>query len=238
MNRIITAIYLFLISLSVSATNLEIGVFELSPYVYKTEKGLSGALIKFLKKVEKSSNLTFSYKVLPYPRLLEDIKRDKVDIAIFYPNFKARTNRLKYIKTLGNQNYIISKRYSAFRKLKSHNNTLGIIRGANYGDLIDSHDSSKKIKLKSYEQGIKLLSADRLDYLTIPSTVFYKLCDNKKKCNSFELRSVRHVNEKFNWIHASPKMLDKKEKLLLEFKKAHNLVIRKFGYKFLHEFLD
>lgn len=227
--------YLLILTLSLvcQANELKIGLFELYPYVYRSQGSYHGVMIDFLNEVNHQTDLKFVYKVTPYPRLIESLKNDQVDIGILYPNSMAGIDKQKLFPTLGNQNYIISFKH---KKLDLHlmPKTIGIIRGASYSNFVDDYPKKYKIPLKNYEIGIKMVKAKRLDYLMIPSTVLYSLCP-MKICGNSKLTFIEPVNEKKNWVHATKHA---KPKMLKKFRAAHDFTLKKQGYQHLHDLLN
>lgn len=224
---------LFFLIQSAYGESLKIGLFELYPYVYNTKKGPQGVIINFLNQIQKESEIKFVYHVTPYPRLIKSIKTDHVDVGILYPNSKAGIDRYKEFPTLGNQNYLVSFKHKVFNK-KDKTKKIGVIRGASYCPYVDGYPEKMKIKLKSYEQGLKMVGAGRLDYLMIPSTVLYSLC-SEDMCGKTKLNLIHSMNTKNNWIHASSHTSKRKVEL---FKQAHDKVLKKHNYNYLHDLID
>ncbi len=223
-------------SFQIFAQDITIGVFEIKPYLYKgADNQLHGVLVDFLKQIdEEAKGLNFVYKIFPYKRLLEELRSENVDVAIFYENNKAGTNKFKAFSTLGNINYVIGR--DSFIKSEFRSNLdlrIGLIRSASYGPRVDSIPRSQKLELKNYHQGIDLMKRGRSNYLVIPSTVLEDYC-YKNSC-SHEVFKVRDkLNEKNNWFHITSKI---SKNLVSKIKEAHDRVIEKKGYQYLHDLL-
>ena len=211
---------------------VKVGLFALEPYAKMVDGNPQGIMYQFLNEVdEEMSDVKFRYDVFPYNRMINQLKGGDIELAVFYENNKAGTNELKAFETLGNINYIIGATlYSKdIEKLK-----LGLIRLASYGPEIDDIAQDKKIFLKTYDQGIKMLKYRRISHLVIPSTTFYDYCKkNSLECEKDIFKNKTRVNEKNNWVHVKNISLEVQRKI----KQAHDKVIKKKKYQYLHDLL-
>lgn len=224
---------LFIFSSTVFAKEVRVGLFGLIPYAYEEDGKTSGILYDFLNEVDKElKNLKFSYRIYPYNRLLEELKSGSVDLALFYSNEKAGTAKYQYHESLGNVNYVVGiNRFDP----KNKNFKIGVIGAASYGDEIDSLDEKRKISLKDYAQGIRMLEYLRLTHLVMPSTGKNHYCQNDKiRCPDKFFKNSIKINEKNNWLHLGDNLSSKEKELI---KKAHDKVIKRMNLKYLHDLL-
>ena len=161
---------------------MSVGLFGLKPYALINGSQVSGILYDFLEEISSEiQEVQFQYKVYPYNRLLQELQSGDVELALFYPNNKAGTDKFLKFQTLGNINFVIGpKAYHQDDKSLR----LGVIKQASYGIEIDNIHDSRKVHLKNYEQGIKMLSYGRISHIVIPSTTYHYYCEkNGEECN-------------------------------------------------------
>ncbi len=224
-------IFSLIFTFQVLAQTIIVGVFEIKPYTFESEKGLDGVLINFLIEIDNElEDINFEFKLYPYRRLLQELRNGSVHMAVFYQNDAAGTNRFKFLKTLGNINYIIgSKNFDTTEK----EYVIGVIRSASYGPEIDHLPKQNKLGLKNYHQGIDLLKIGRISHLVIPSTVIDEYC-KKQSCEQKAFSTRLKMNEKNNWIHLTSKVSQAaREKI----KSAHDKVVGAKSYRYLHDLL-
>ena len=225
--------FLFIFSANVFAKEVKVGLFGFIPYAYEENGKITGILYDFLNDIDKEIRpLKFTYRIYPYNRLLEELKSGNVDLALFYSNEKAGTTKYQYHESLGNINYVVG--INSFDP-KNENFKIGVIGAASYGDEIDHLDEKKKIFLKDYAQGIRMLEYLRLTHLVMPSTGKNHYCQNDKiRCPDKFFRNSTKINEKNNWLHLGDNLTPKEKQLI---KKAHDQVIKKKNLKYLHDLL-
>ncbi len=217
--------YLFLllsINVCFAKPQISIGVFQAKPFAYSEGEHAKGIVPDFLNKM-LSSEFDIKFKVLPYIRAIDAIKSDRVDMIIMYPNDKIKDGVLKGCLTLGNDNLIVTN------KTKKNDNTLALIRGANYG--VEISKEFKRVGVVDYEQSFKLIKAQRVSNIMISSAAwhFYKSQLNSKNYN------VTVVNFVQNMLYFR-KNFDKnlKEKIC----KLNNRILKKYPTKKFDDFMQ
>lgn len=217
---------------SFAMETVKIGLFALEPYAKMVNGKPEGVMYDFLNEVdEEMPEIKFIYDAYPYNRMITQLKNRDIELAVFYQNKKAGTEKFKAFETLGNINYIIGATLytEGLKNLK-----LGLIRSASYGDKIDNIRDENKVLLKTYDQGLQMLSYGRITHLVIPSTTFYDYCKkNSAKCRKDYIKHKVAVNEKNNWVHMNGVSKEKMKKI----QEAHKKVIQNKKYKYVHDLL-
>ena len=234
MKAIFTLIFLGISS--VSFATVRVALFDVPPFSYINKKGeLDGLVYKLCKKIEKESGMIFSYTLVPYARAVKLLKNGEVDLGIFYPSNEYKSDFIELVPTLGNVNYLISKKPLKINSITEIADAkIALLRGAKYFREFDDLKKPGEVSVQDYNMSLNMLLLNRVDLAVVSSAAFeYFLRKNnikkEKVFNTFTL------NRQTNWIHVTSKMNSStREKLI----KANLSVINKGNYKDLTDLFD
>ncbi|WP_417335462.1 substrate-binding periplasmic protein [Halobacteriovorax marinus] len=229
------AILILLFSLiSIEAhSKVRVVLFDVAPFSYINENGkLDGLVYNLCKKIEKESNLEFTYTLVPYARAIKLLRDGEMDMAIFYPSSKYKKDFDQLTPTLGNINYLVSLKDIQIKKLSDiGSRKIAFIRGAKYSPEFDALEKPGTVFMQDYSKALQMLLLNRVDIVVISSAAFkYFISENKldagKGFNTFML------NEQKNWIHLR-KGISNEIKSALE--QANEKVIKSNQYQSLED---
>lgn len=149
--------------------NIQIGVYILAPWVYEVDGKLQGAEIELLGETTKRLGVTASYNVLPFKRLLSDMKEGRLDmmlgifkkpereVFIHYiePPYQLKSNKAFYVLK-GNEQLVT--KYEDLHQL-----TVGAILAAKYFPSFDDDSNIKKEYVYENKQNFPKLLDNRID---------------------------------------------------------------------------
>ncbi|PIK13783.1 transporter substrate-binding domain-containing protein [Halobacteriovorax sp. JY17] len=233
--KVLLSLFLFFIVFT-SFAKVRVALFDVPPYSYINEKGdLDGVVYKLCKKIEERSGLKFTYTLVPYARAIKLLKDGEVDLGVFYPSEKYRGEFSALTPTLGNINYLITKKAIKIKSLKEIGSLkIALIRGAKYSKEFDALEKPGQVFVQDYNKSLHMLLLNRVDLVVVSSAAFeyFLRMNNIKSENSFNIFTL---NNQKNWIHVSKKMSNtNKEKI----KKANTSVIESGNYKSLEDLLQ
>ncbi|WP_157680594.1 ABC transporter substrate-binding protein [Bacteriovorax sp. Seq25_V] len=214
---------------------VKVGLFDVAPFSYINGKGeLDGVTFKFLKKLETESGLKFNFTILPYARLVDNLKDGNVDMGMFYPSSKNSGDFIKLSETLGNDNIIVLRSDISAKALSDlKGKIIARIRGGKYYDEFDNDDEIRKVDSVNYAQSATLFLARRVDGFIIPRVALRYLIHT----NNYRKEDFSHsifVNHKKNFLHIRNGLSEELKKKL---EIANIEVIKKYKLKKLEDLL-
>ena len=157
---------------------LKIAVFQSRPYGFIGEKGgLQGLSVDQTKAIMKEANLPYEMTLANYSRIINGLRSGKVDVTILLWS-DAALEVAECIETImALKNIVVGKKgtnWSSVTDLHAMQRPVGTSRGARYGELFDDDTEIPKYPIDSYEQGLQMLFAGRLDAIVGVEHTIYK----------------------------------------------------------------
>lgn len=183
-----------------SEETLNIDIININPFGIEDEKSTQkGIHYDYFKEVMRRINKPFKLAIKPYPRVINSLLKSEIHLTMVYKQ-NSFPKEFELCKSIGFKNFIISSKNSPISSLNDlKNKSIGIIRNAKYEDHFDNDNSIKKIELKNYLQGLKMLDIDRLDGLAISEPAYKYFARARKNKYAQPL----YLNTKYNYIYGS-----------------------------------
>lgn len=220
---------------SFSQERMKVGLFSVEPFSHINNKGeIEGISYKFLKELEETSSLSFTFYILPYPRVIKSLKDGSIDIAFVHDNQELNHDSLALIKSLSNENIIVLRPGLEAKTISDLKNvTIAKIRSASYSKDFDENENIKKFDTKDYRQSLSVFLSKRVDGLIIPRAALTFLV-NQSKYDSKLFTNQIVVNEKNNWLYVSHSVTATQKNKIID---AHKKLLELKKYKKMDDLL-
>ena len=151
------------------------------PYYYQKNGNMTGFSVDVINYIEAHSNYDFEFIILPWPRALHLVSQGEVDFVLTLFNTPQRAQVYHFIEPA----YGIE--VSQLFRLRANNidysgkleqltpYSIGTLREYSYGEYFDQADYLKKLPVLTEEVLLKLLLAERTDFIISNSHVFKQL---------------------------------------------------------------
>ena len=214
---------------------IKVGIFNVEPFSYINPEGeMDGVTYKFLRKLEEETQFKFVYTILPYARVVGNLKDGVVDLAMFYPSHQNNGSFIKLTQTIGNDNIIVLRTDLQAKSLADVKGlSIARIRGGKYFEDFDNNELIKKVDVVNYSQSISLFLGKRVDGFIIPRVALNHLLKDKK-FHKEDFKNTFFVNHKYNFIHVRNNLPVAIRNKIVESNKA---IIKKYQYKRLEDLL-
>lgn len=204
-------IRLMLIFLSIAPTCapgkvLKIESLEIYPFGYIDSKGApTGLIYDISNQIAQTAGYEYQNTLIPYPRLIKDLKSGTADFSIRYTNDELKTISIPRDEIIGFQTIIVGLKDTSFTKLEDlHGKTVGTIRSAHFDDQFNKSQKIIKVEFLDYDHSIKMLMKKRLDAV-IGSDIGLNLAFIKNNIPASALGKPLKLQKKYFIIHYSKK---------------------------------
>ncbi|RRJ84817.1 substrate-binding periplasmic protein [Aestuariirhabdus litorea] len=168
-----------LVSGGLHADSIAVATTTVKPWGYLDNEGApQGLLSQFIRELEDHSGLPMNNTLEPYPRVIQEIKSGKADIAVLLKSPESD----KFAIDLGE----VVKTSTIFIALAGTppidtldaliGSRVGHIRGSKYGTEFDDHPSIHRVPVSDVAQGLRMLRQGRIEALASTDySLFYTL---------------------------------------------------------------
>lgn len=157
---------------------LKIAVFQSRPYGFIGEKGgLQGLSVDQIKAIMKEAKLPYEMTLANFSRIINGLQKGDVDVAILLWSDAALEVAECIDTIMVLKNIVVGKKgtnWSSVTDLHAIQRPVGTSRGARYGEMFDDDTEIPKYPIDSYEQGLQMLFAGRLDAIVGVEHTIYK----------------------------------------------------------------
>lgn len=190
-----------------SATVLHVGVPELAPLAHIDEHGrLVGTTVLYFDLLQEKTGLEFKLVPYPYARIIYGIKEGTIDLAVIFKNPQLG-GYADFIGPVSQSKVIVLPQlgmeidsYDQLQPLKQ----FAVIRSASLSKEFDHDFQLRKLQVRNYEQGLQLLSLNRVDALVGSLIgIEHSVAALGKSMNEFG--QPFELSEKEIWLHFSKK---------------------------------
>jgi polar amino acid transport system substrate-binding protein len=234
MKNFILIIILFLLpTISISENRIKAGLFQIVPYAYVEKEKVVGITAEIIQNIKEVSGLNIESKLLPYKRMLIELKSGDIDFAVFFLSEYSESFSEKLIPLYSLETIVIGKKGLIINDVEElYNLRLATPRGVNYNSKLDINKKPLNIRyVMDYKNAILMLERNRIDAIIAP-----------KKILSFQLKqlgkSLEDLGSAFTlikntaWLQYSDKSKHKEHKkalikagaILLENGKISNII--------------
>ncbi|WP_158968211.1 transporter substrate-binding domain-containing protein [Paraglaciecola sp. L3A3] len=204
---------------------LNVGVPEFPPFAQVNEHGLLvGTVVNYFELLAEKTGIEFKLVPYPYARIVFGIKQGTLDLTLIYKNTQLE-DYADFIGPISKAKVIVLPQlgkelssYSQLHLLKQ----FAVIRSASLSKAFDRDFQLRKLEVRNYQQGIQLLSLNRVDALAGSLVAIeYNVAALGKNMNEFG--RPFNLSEKEIWLHFSKKSAHRTliSKLRAEVKKQY-----------------
>lgn len=158
---------------SSAAEPLSFGVLTAPPYGFELDdKSVAGLNRDIGALIAEKAGLTFTYRLEPLPRLVNDLKAGKLDLMIMFPT--AETRPFAIAEIMPNSTVVLppsGNTFPQFADLKGK--TIGGLRGAVYDQQFAAETEIRKYDVDSYRMGLQMTRSGRIDGMIGPDFGLY-----------------------------------------------------------------
>jgi ABC-type amino acid transport substrate-binding protein len=158
---------------SSAAEPLSFGVLTAPPYGFeRDDKSVGGSNHDIAALIAEKAGLTFTYRLEPLPRLVNNLKAGKLDLMIMFPT--AETSPFAIVEIMPNSTVILpyaGNTFPQFADLKGR--TIGRLRGAVYDQQFAAEAEIRKYDVDSYRMGLQMTQSGRIDGMIGPDFGLY-----------------------------------------------------------------
>src|SRR3954454_5422444 len=158
---------------SSAAEPLSFGLLTAPPYGFELDDtSVSGSNHDIARLIAEKAGLTFTYRLEPLPRLVNDLKAGKLDLMIMFPT--AETRPFAITEIMPNSTVILppsGNTFPQFADLKGK--TIGGLRGAVYDQQFAAETEIRKYDVESYRMGLQMTMSGRIDGMIGPDFGLY-----------------------------------------------------------------
>lgn len=172
------ACFIFLLfSISSKADEYLFSTFDYEPWGFLDGAQVAGIIPDMAQSISEESNISITMNLVPYPRMVDDLKKGYIDFSIFsrHPKHSAHVN---YVSQIFSLNVVLLTRSGtvidnldelySLHSIKS----VGVLDGLS---LVSKYIEDARINvvgINGYSKGLKMLEAKRIDaFITIDNTI-------------------------------------------------------------------
>lgn len=158
---------------SLAAEPLSFGVLTAPPYGFELDdKSVGGANHDIAELIAEKTGLTFTYRLEPLPRLVNDLQAGKLDLMMMFPT--AETRPFAIAEIMPNSTVILPPSGSGFPQFADlKGKTIGGLRGAVYDQQFAADTAIRKYDVDSYRMGLQMTKSGRIDGMIGPDFGLY-----------------------------------------------------------------
>lgn len=196
--------------------NLNIRSIAIEPYGILSNGELSGIYFDLTEHVKNKMGWQSSHSILPYARIMHEIKAGKPIITIMY-KYEQLIPYVDYIYALPTlKNVVIGKKSQNFENIVELNGkSLAYLRGAKFSEEIDSNNKIKKQVVTDFMQGLKMLEKGRVDGIIGPMQPILSAIQ-KLGYSIDDYNKPLIVSERTPWLQVTKGSLNTTEQLSLK----------------------
>jgi len=184
-----------------------------------------GLLIKVAQSLQSETKIPIKNAVLPYPRVINDIKTGTSDFAIMFNSPQANELGISIGSVVKPKIVLIA--FKGTEKVSNLNELsgryIGYLRGSKYGEVFDHNTEISRVPLESVNQGIKMLLQNRLYAVAATEQTFYyalrKLKISKNKIASIMTISTTSGDLYFSKASKNTHLIEPFRKALIKLNK-------------------
>jgi polar amino acid transport system substrate-binding protein len=213
------ALMLFLMSTETYCNDdsmLQVRTIAISPYGIENKTVKSGIYYDLTNLLLKRANLDSEHYIYPYARIIHELEVGITDLTIMF-KYKELEPHVEYIHPLPTlKNIVIGRKGDDFTSIESlYGLSIGYLRGAKFSDAIDNNDAIDKQTITDINQGVTMLSLDRVDAIIGPLAPILSAAKKLNLSDEFFGRPLI-VSERTPWLQVSKKSLNKVSKTQLK----------------------
>jgi len=158
---------------SAAAEALSFGILTAPPYGFELEdKSVGGSNHDIAALIAEKAGLTFTYRLEPLPRLVNNLKAGKLDLMIMFPTTETRPFAIAEI--MPNSTVIVPHSGNSFRQFADlKGKIIGGLRGAVYDQQFAAETEIRKYDVDSYRMGLQMTQSGRIDGMIGPDFGLY-----------------------------------------------------------------
>jgi len=191
-----------------SDPTIKIGTIHVSPYGINQQEVDSGVYYELTNLIVANAGYTYSNKVTPYARIVQDIKFGKTDLTIIFKT-PVLEGYVDYVVALPSKKVVaIGLQGSSFKDDSDLSGKKIVhIRGTKFNDQIDNDESIQKYQVSDYKRAVNMLIAGRADAIigALPTIETAVLDIEKKEGKRILLNEPLIISVKTPWIQVSKK---------------------------------
>jgi len=153
---------------------LVVGIFNITPYGYLEKEELIGITPDIVTSLSKESGIKVNMRLIPYKRMLEQLKTGEIDFAIFFQSDFSRKVSHQLIPMYDLDTIAIGKKNTVIHEYKDlYKKSLVTPRGVRYSTRLESDKNIKITYVKNYKTSIQMLMLDRVDLIIAPEKILF-----------------------------------------------------------------
>jgi polar amino acid transport system substrate-binding protein len=181
-------------------------IFHTAPYGYFDKSGNpAGFAFEIFGAIAKELNRPFQPRVVPFARMLEELKRGRVDIGWLYRSPISEQFAIPVSPIKWNLRNIILPRkgidLASMHDLENLN--IAWPRGAKFGAEFDQNETFNRLEVKDYETAMRLLRGGRTDAVVGSEPALMFIAQKLEMEKGKHLGEPFVINSKQAWIHMS-----------------------------------
>lgn len=182
---------------------LRVMINDVAPYTLHDNPKQPGMHAEIVSLLSRQSGIPMSINWGPYARLAPALRFDQADlvVAIEGPELEGMARRIAPFHSF--KFVVISRRENSIRNMAElKGRLLGVARGAFYDERINNNPDIHKYELPDPFQGVRMLSASRLDAV-ISSDYLLSYALSQTGLNRHAFTAPFAINEKHYVLYAS-----------------------------------
>ena len=218
MKAFIFSIILFITpQICLSEEKLVAGLFNIVPYAYEENNKVVGITTEIIESIKEDSSLEIKMILMPYRRMLKELKSGKIDFAIFFLSDYSNTFSYNLISLYDLDTVVIGKKTLTIHSFDDlYHIRLATPLGVNYNKGLANNKKLNIHYVRDYKNAILMLKKGNIDAIIAPSKILeYQL--GLMGMNINELGEPYILTTNTAWIQFSHKStLQKYKPLLIE----------------------
>jgi len=153
---------------------IKVSSLQIAPAGFIEDNIPQGIFYDIAKRVILDAGYIPSIQILPYPRIVDNLRTGKADMSILMANPTIEKSCIAIAPILNVESIIVGLKGKTFPNLLSlHGKTVGIVRLAKYHSEFDKDRKINKYEVNNYEQGLNMLISKRFDAMVGTKTSLY-----------------------------------------------------------------
>lgn len=150
--------------LAAPTTEIQVSSLQIAPAGFIENDVPQGIFYDIAKLIILEAGYIPNIKILPYPRVVDNLVTGKADMSILISNEVIEKSCDAIAPITKIESIIVGLRGKDFPDLLSlQGKTVGIVRLASYDEEFDNNSKIEKYEINSYEQGLNMLFSKRFD---------------------------------------------------------------------------
>lgn len=207
---------LILSSPAFANSQLSSSIFHIAPWGYRNANGdIAGLEYEIIKEIEKDIGEPIKINLVPYNRMIYQLKNGSSDFSIFFRSPKSEESAEPLVKWGSLDIIIISKQGNPIKDYDDlRGQKIGVRLGGFFDKRFDNDKKLYKVTQRDYTECIEKFKAGKLDaVIGTAATLYYEL--QKQNISIDSLAKPYFIGQKEDWLHFSRLSTnkDKKDKI-------------------------